>query len=896
MRMHDAVLGTQATRRPEVRWAARAALGAAVLALLVGCGGGADSADPGAAPAPGGSAPAPVVPPVPVPVPVPATTFTLFPTRLGLAVGDEGVLLPQTPPGPLVWSSSDPSVARVDASGRVTALAKGSTTIGAASAGAAASAVLTVYRTAGAAPDPSSEALIAQALAGQRIDAEQALSYRVFALFGDPRLPMEFEGAPSELPDHLLLREVAGRLPGLSGATQQLLLPFLIPPIYAESWQAKRQQAEAAPAQRLDADRKRPHADVTTNCFVPQFAGATRSTEHFRIWGYFGDGLIGGDDGNPTTETFTDFIASVVEEVYRAETELFKRVPLSDLAEPCNGGDGRVDIYLSPLDMAGRMPAQTVAYPNRCEKVPAYIVLNPIAMTLSMGRATVAFPLARNKQKWKSVIAHEFAHVLQFGMDRQAACAEYKWFDEATATWVMDHVDATADFEDGGGSPGSSGFARRQGKFLMNYLYNDHRVSIENASPESNPELNGYGDYLFFQYVARSHQPDTIRQMFDATLTMGSVEAMASALDAKGGMKRIWPEFAATLWNDAAGQVLDYWNTQDRYDIGLADIYSPAAPPTLASTKLKALKLDQKGAPRASFKLFENALVGASYEFQPRSVLYEHLIFSDPTLHSVHFFNPIAVLPDKAFMKVQVKRKIGGQWQALEDWTLEPSKQFCLDRKDERLEELLVIVSNSEVNRGSEQPFRVAHNVPLRVATSNVACWQWQGSASTVVTDSAFSLTSTARASVTLAVTSTLPGRLIVEPVAGSVSADSLQTFGCTTTLVGAARTVVPGTGGHGNLDFNLDLDLGFGDIGAPPPDRKMITLLGSSMLSTASTMVCQGVTFSATRDQSWSWLQVDDPSLYSVSADGQTIEGSFTGGLGSTVIKSVWKFTAMRE
>ena len=36
----------------------------------------------------------------------------------------------------------------------------------------------------------------------------------------------------------------------------------------------------------------------------------------------------------------------------------------------------------------------------------------------------------------------------------------------------------------------------------------------------------------------------------------------------------------------------------------------------------------------------------------------------------------------------------------------EPYKQFCLDKKDERLEELLIVVSNSEVNRGAELPFR----------------------------------------------------------------------------------------------------------------------------------------------------------------------------------------------
>lgn len=870
----------------------RGATMTAVVVLLSACGGG---DEPHAAVAPVAQTP---VTPTPTPTPTPTTSVKLFPGRVALSIGDDGQLLATDAPGALVWTSSDPAVATVDDAGRLKALAKGTTTIRVASGTSVASATLTVYRTAGANADPSSEALIAQALAAKRISAEQALSYRVFAMFGDSRLPAEFDAAPSELPDHLLLREVSGQLPLLSKATQDLLAPFLIPPIYAESGQAQRLQAPAVTAARLSAGRGRPLADATINCFLPQFAGPTRTTEHFKIWGYFGDGAIGGDDGKPTSETFTDFIASVVEEIYRKETELFGRVPLSDANEPCNGGDGKVDIYLSPLDMAGRMPAQTVAYPNRCEKVPAYIVVNPIAMTLSMGRASVASPSARNKQRWKSVLAHEFLHVLQFGMDRQAACADYKWLDEATATWIIDHVDPQGNFEDGGGVPASNGFARRQGKFHMNYLYNDHRVSIENASPESNPELNGYGDYLFFQYLARNHQPETIAQIFDATIGMASVEAMATVVDSKGGMKALWPDFALTLWNDDVDHVLDYWSTQDSYDIGLAGVYSPRAGMVGASAKLKTLEIGQKGQPRTSIKLFDNALIGANYEFQPRSTLYEHLKFSDATVHSVYFSNSVAAFPNKEFMKVQVKKKIGGQWQATEDWTGEPFKQFCLDKKDERLEELLIVVSNSEVNRANEQPFRIPKNFPMRVSTSNVGCWQWQGTATTTVNDSFFNLNSTTTGTVTVAVTAVLPGRLIFEPHAGLIKASAMQVFGCTTTFTMPDKTIVPGAaaGANGNLDFNLDLDLGFSDLGGEPPDRKTITLQGFSSMATTTTIVCPGGTTATTGEQSWEWLKVNDPSLYSVSADGQTIEGNLTSVQGTTTVRSVWKFTAMRE
>ena len=125
----------------------------------------------------------------------------------------------------------------------------------------------------------------------------------------------------------------------------------------------------------------------------------------------------------------------------------------------------------------------------------------------------------------------------------------------------------------------------------------------------------------------------------------------------------------------------------------------------------------------------------------------------------------------------------------------------------------------------------------------------------------------------------------------------------CTTTLVGAAKEfnppgpVLPPPTDDGALDFNLDLDLGFGEIGGEPSDRKLITLTGSSMLTTTSTMVCPGVNQVASGTQSWEWLHVDDPGQYTVSADGQTIEGRFTAPLpGGYTLTSVWKFSAMRE
>ena len=81
-------------------------------------------------------------------------------------------------------------------------------------------------------------------------------------------------------------------------------------------------------------------------------------------------------------------------------------------------------------------------------------------------------------------------------------------------------------------------------------------------------------------------------------------------------------------------------------------------------------------------------------------------------------------------------------------------------------------------------------------------------------------------------------------------------------------------------------------------PNRQLITLSGFSTLSTTTKLVCPTFTRVNVGDQGWDWLRVDDPTLYSVSADGQTIEGRFdtTIPAAGVTMNTVWKFNALRE
>ena len=505
-----------------------------------------------------------------------------------------------------------------------------------------------------------------------------------------------------------------------------------------------------------------------------------------------------------------------------------------------------------------------------------------------------------SRRKVKHAMAHEFMHALQFTVDRSAACSEYTWIDEATAQWATDHVDPGYDQEDGFDK--ATPAVARTCEHLLRYLTSDHFETMEKPSRQQSEADRGYAGYLFFQYLARRYTANTLRLLLDAQAGQASIEAMASVLAAHGGMKAVWPDFAQTLWLNRADRVLDYWSGTDRYDYGLANLFDPAPGDAFAQsfTRQRTLPVDQRGQPRATFKLLDSALSSssASYEVEPRSLLVEHLTFTDPAVRAVLLVNPIAILPNRDFMKLQAVKKVGGVWQSVEDWTAEPAKNFCRDKRDERLEELILIVTNSEVNRGAEQPFRIPNILPLRVSTSNVGCWRYGGMASTTTTYDDGNGTSgqiNGSAVVRWEVSAQLPLATQFEPRAGFADGGaSGRLSGCTFTDV-ANRKVVEGKGiPDGRMHINLDLEFGIGE----PPNRQVTTLDGASTLQSTRTLVCPGTTVNSSGPSSFTWLQVDSEATYTISADGQTVEGQYIASFPATrsSITTRFKFTAERE
>jgi hypothetical protein len=231
-------------------------------------------------------------------------------------------------------------------------------------------------------PNQPSVALIDQALAAGEIEAETALLYRVYAAFGDDRLPARYVGDDRLAIDTEIMTQVVERWEGLSPQAQSILEPFRRPPAAPGSWLARR--------------------GASAWISVPAVDGLIRvwHQERFR------------DTDAATAQLLADELAL---SIYPLLYDLMDRPLLPDSGCGYQGADEALDIYLvDDLRVAG-----VVTPCGRCARAPSFVILHRAAPGL------------------KAVLAHELMHVFQ---NVYNGCSEYAWLKEATATWAMDLV------------------------------------------------------------------------------------------------------------------------------------------------------------------------------------------------------------------------------------------------------------------------------------------------------------------------------------------------------------------------------------------------------------------------------------------------------------------------
>jgi hypothetical protein len=314
---------------------------------------------------------------------------------------------------------------------------------------------------------PSSFELIEEALEQGLIDDETALSYQVFAVFGDERLPEAYRGDDTGLSGASIMRELVATFDALSPDTQAVLQPFLLTPPEAGSWYELRQ----AETQGLR----------TT---ATQWRTLNAQVANVKVWW---------DHGNfPQDERKAQQMVAALDSTIWPRLTGLMREPLPDCGAACarGGGDTRLDIYL-------------VFLPNIYGYAMPFDPTTPTASYLAV-RRTIA-----DQNELFATVAHELMHAIQAAY-RIASHSEYEWLMEATATWAEDFVYPAGNTEHG---------------YLLSF-FTSLALPLETVDKHRQ-----YGAYLFFFYLHRQFgQPEMVRTMWENASNANSLAAVNAAI------------------------------------------------------------------------------------------------------------------------------------------------------------------------------------------------------------------------------------------------------------------------------------------------------------------------------------------------------------------------------
>jgi hypothetical protein len=357
----------------------------------------------------------------------------------------------------------------------------------------------------------SSEELIAQALAAKEIDYETSLLYRVFALFGDPRLPQKYVTDVIDLDaGTALFSEIFAHKGQLSPAARITLVPFLARPNDPQSVLFTLRSMSAGIS------------------FLPRVAAAGK-WRHLPAAG----GLV-------QVWTNTDFhlaapLQTSAHDVDKAWPKLREliRPPTPDQAgNPSKdiNPDSAIDVYIVPranIDPREKGCAENLTG-NACKIASVMgwtITTDPwIGKRSSSGYLIIDGSLRGDALL--ATLAHELFHASQ-----DSYTNDQRWLAEATATWaefrVMMKLGRTTSYE-------------------TSYLY-AFFPSLDSKALDLFQEsrTHQYGAYLYFMFAQMERDDMVVSDIWAAT----NLADEAKGVDAVFPFKDHFRDFALRNWN-----------------------------------------------------------------------------------------------------------------------------------------------------------------------------------------------------------------------------------------------------------------------------------------------------------------------------------------------------------
>jgi hypothetical protein len=488
----------------------------------------------------------------------------------------------------------------------------------------------------------TSRSLIEAAVGAGELTAEQGLIYRVFAAFGDRRLPAAYRGDDNEVADDSVMEETGRLWPTLSDAARTSLAPFFVPPAARSSWANLPGAGATAPSPGAE------DTAPTDPCDSDQLKGdgwknVRTADGKVRIWWY-------DDPKTPWNQQAALFMSREIPPIWKAFKDLMGREPPSDANARCfHGPDGALDIYLTRwVEKAIALTQASDLGPNHrliCDGTSSYIVFR-----------TLGGPPG------KYVLAHELFHAFQNAFPYfNGECQNFNWFDEGSATWAVHYV-----FPD-------SWFAENWDTMMF---YPDGEYHhLDDRSYES---------WAFDLYLEKNLGPKIIPAIYRAFAGALSLPAINQAI---GGFKKRWPEFTKHAWNQEPIPSFRQWDKGwDAHPIVSWHWEGPLCCGGPVYEELPPIELAIGGLTQRTANL-----PATKTGYLERT--YYKLAVVDDNVRYLKFNNTLSGLPHAAVGAIVT---YADGHTAYQNWTGRPYVEFCRDKPAEDVTKLVVMYANDD--------------------------------------------------------------------------------------------------------------------------------------------------------------------------------------------------------
>jgi hypothetical protein len=374
-------------------------------------------------------------------------------------------------------------------------------------------------------PPPTSEALIAQALADGEIDYETSLLYRAYALYDDPRLPDEYRSPLFDLHDAMELFGEIDTHPGLSQGLLDAIAPF-----------------RARPADPISIFSSSPQVDAATGSPLPTWVSKTAAGGLARVW------MKDGPNADAQLATYAN-------ETTRVWGQLpgLIRYPLPDtLGDPAVNPDSAIDLYFVDIGATDQRRAGCRLDPSKPE-----CAFNSDGYTERVAPRSgqtaagyVVIDAATPGDALTATIAHELFHAGQFTYDAW----DSMWLMDATATWGEFRVLQKL------------GVARDEPYSYLPTFFKELDKTLTRDPPEVEGQprdLNRYGSWLYFYFASMEKGDGIVSQIWESAAPPG--EQGAKAVDEKLKFDTYFDDFTVRNWNEKPPLKTAYRDKDDTF-------------------------------------------------------------------------------------------------------------------------------------------------------------------------------------------------------------------------------------------------------------------------------------------------------------------------------------------